>query len=223
MVKTLKLATLLMAVLMLQSCLNNDDNFHPVVIGTAKVIDNDPNSVYFILDTGYKLLPNNIEDISRNDIEDNQRVFLQIKDVEEDESKKEIHGTIIMWVKIKTQAVEFTESVTTGNELMKNSDPYVVNGFLTLKCHYKGTQLNDSHKFNLYALKDAESDKDGHFQLYLTHDATEDNEGSVNTVFLSFPVDNIQDEIDSHKSTVISFKTYYSGYENYTVYIKKQK
>lgn len=229
MVKSLKLATLLMTILLLQSCLKENNDFNPVVIGTAKVVNNEVSSTHFILDTGYTLLPNNIEELGGKQIKDNQRVFIQLKDVEEDSSKKELHGTIIMLVKIKTQEIEFTENLSSASELLDKSDPinigdaYVVNGFLTLKYHFRSSQSPDKHEFKMYALKDLSAEKENTYQLFLTHNTNGDNDGPVNSLFMSFPIENIQEQVDSHDKTVITFKTYYSGNENYTVYINKKK
>lgn len=227
--KSFMLAILLMTVFMLQSCLKENDDFYPVVIGTTKIVDNDVNSAYFILDTGYKLSVNNINDLSLKDLQNNQRVFLQLKDVVEDNTKKELQGTIVMLVNIKTQDVEFTKDQASANELLENSDPvnigeaYIVNGFLTLKYHYKSLHESGIHKFNLYAIEDVSTIDNTIYRLFLTHDASNDVDGPVRTLFMSFPIENIQEEIDSHEKTVITFKTYYSGNVDQTVYINKKK
>lgn len=227
--KYFTLALLVVSVFFLQSCLSDNDDYNPMVIGTTKIVDNEASITYFMLDSGYKLTPNNLEGVDAQKLENNQRVFLQLKDVDEDEAKKELKATIILLVKIETKDIEFTESAETAKQLLDASDPvnigdaYIANGYLTLRYNYKGEYKNDKHTFSLYAIKDESSSKDGAYQLYLTHDEGGDNGQVMNTKIMSFPIESIKEELNQNDKAEIIFKTYYSGNMKYSIYFNKKK
>lgn len=218
-----------LVVMGLQSCIKSGDDYYPMAIGTVQIETGDVNTLYFDLDSGYKLFPKNPEDIVVNDLKTNDRVFIQYTDPDEDSSKKELTAKIKMLLQVDTGDIEFTEDDNSAQSLIEASAPiniteaYIANGFLTLKYSYLGKLNASDHNIELYATKDNPSNDGKTLKLYLTHDAKEDNNTYINKGIISFPISEINDQVEVAEKVTIMSKTIYSGPQEVPVYINKQK
>ncbi|WP_018109012.1 hypothetical protein [Bacteroides propionicifaciens] len=216
-----------LVVMGLQSCIRSGDEYSPMAIGTVQVETGDINTLYFDLDSGYKLFPNNPENLVAYDLKTNDRVFIQFTELDENTSKKELTAKIKMLQQVETGNVEFTQDDSSAEGLIQASDriniteAYIANGFLTLKYSYIGQPSVWDHTIQLYATKDNKIEDTKILKLYLTHDASEDNSTYINNGIISFPITEINDLVKAAEEVSITSKTIYSGVQETAVYIKK--
>lgn len=227
--KQTKYLLLALIVVGLQSCIKSGDEYYPMVIGTTHLEVGDPSTLYFELDSGYKLFPKNPENILVYELKANDRVFIQFTDPDEDSAKKELTAKIKMLLNIHTEEIELTQDDTSAEALLEASDniniieSYIANGFLTLKYSYLGRYNATEHDITLYATQSSLASPQGTLKLYLTHDNKEDKGTHINNGIISFPIENITQAVEQAEKVTITSKTIYSGVQETSVYINKQK
>ncbi len=217
-----KISILFLCVFLLQGCLKSNDDYSNLSIGTVRMIDEEPTTLYFQLDLKKNLYPNSLQFYGAKELKEKDRVFIEYTDAQE--KKSGYTANIVSTHLVQTKPIileadqEKLETYLNESAKINISEVYIVNDFLTLKYTCLGKNKDsDQNTINLYAL--ADSNRTGAaLHLYLTHNG-EDTEGSQYSGIISFPIDKLKALISPSTQVYIKSHTIYNGIEEHIIKI----
>lgn len=228
--KTLvSLMLLLLAMPILQSCLDDWDNKYDTLfaVGTVKVIEG--KDYYFALDEGSKLYPSDTTSIHNFSVVDGQRAFVYFSKLEEPLTGYEYnarinHIEVILTKDIYSMPAEEADSI--GDDRINATDLWITGEYLNIKYQfYHSNNVDKKHMLNLVIneASTGENDKADYLTLEFRHNAFKDSPLELGTGLVSFKLDNIADMLKDKKGLNIRVKSLYDGEKFTTIDLKKEE
>lgn len=221
--------TVTVALSFLQSC-NDDDTNDLLVISTINT-DSEGKDVYFTLDDGKKMLPDNVRDIAK--YENGQRAFVIFNELDKVVNGYDYHIQVKQIHKILTKEIvtmgedENTEEKI-GDDKINTTYMWITQDkkYLTIEFQYFGTYREDKkHFLNLVIVpSDAATTADNEYvDLEFRHNAEGDASEHLGEGYVSFKLDKIKEQLDGKKGLRIRVNTIYNGEKLYEVKFPSDK
>lgn len=205
----LALTLLLFLAPIVQSCLDDDDNYY-LAIATFRVsADEDP---YFVLDEGEKMFPDNG---TYSKYEDGQRVHVYFDILEENVNGQDykIHVRGLEKILTKNLFVMDEETVDSiGDDKIDIDGMWFGDGYLNIQFKFRGTRYpSQLHMVNLVrnTIEGAnENEEEGYLSLEFRHNAYDDYNVEALSGIVSFKGPFTEEDV---KGLKIRYKSIYDG------------
>jgi hypothetical protein len=206
--------------LLLQSCLDDDDNndYNSLAITTIKVKAGQ--DYYFALDDGKKMLPGDTTSIHNYLVKDGQRAFVYFNLLEEKKEGYDYNAKVQYIENILTKSVIPMDEQTTdsiGDDRINIVDMWLGGGYLNIEFQLFGTQnIQKKHMLNLVRneRQDAPQEDADYINLEFRHNAYDDTPAYLGNGFVCFKLDNID---TTKKGFNIRVNTLYNGIKQYKI------
>jgi len=220
---------LLIAMPVLQSCLDdwNDNERSSLTIGTVRIIDG--KDYYFALDEGTRMFPGDTAQVNNYTLVEGQRVFVYFNLLDEkvdgyDYNAKINHVENILTKDIYFMPAEKADSI--GDDRINITNMWITGNYLNIQYQLYHSNNNDKkHMLNLIVneTSDGKNDKEGYVTLEFRQNAYDDEPLMPGQGLVSFKLDKIADRISGKTGLNIRVKSLYDGERYMTVDFKKDE
>lgn len=213
---------LLLGILPLQSCLNDDEYTGEnllFAIGTIRVIEKQ--NYYFELDEGSLLYPGDTVAIHNYPIKDNQRAFVYFSLLDKklptyDYNAKIEHIEDILTKDIFYSTSEDLDSI--GNDRIDIDNIWLSQDHINIVYKfYHSNNPEQKHMLNLIINETTKIQDDGYLHLEFRHNAYNDTPLQGGTGIVSFKLDEIRQLFTKSKGLRIHANTLYDGIKTFTI------
>lgn len=211
------LATALIGMPFLQSCLDDNDTDYPwLAMTTIKTLENVEQGYYFGLDDSSKMYPGDTTAIRNYQIIDGQRAFVFYNYLDEpktgyDSNIKVEQITNILTKDIISLTEENAEDI--GDNKINATNIWIAQNYVNIEFQYYGTN-NDEKKHFLNLIENTtttENDEEGYITLEFRHNIKGDAPNRLGEGYVSFKLDKIAEKMKDAKGLKIRVKTLYDG------------
>ena len=221
--RTFILAYLLFGVFSLQSCLNDttytDENLL-FAIGTIRVIEKQ--NYYFELDEGSRLYPNDTTAVHNYPLKDDQRAFVYFSLLDEKLPDYDYNAKIEHIENILTKDIYYCTQAEDLDSIGK--DRIDVDNIWLSQDHinivYKFYHSNNPEKKHMLSLilnATTKTSNDEYLHLEFCHNAYNDTPLQGGTGIVSFKLNNIRQQLNTHKGLCITVNTLYEGNKTFII------
>ena len=220
---------LLIAMPVLQSCLNHwdDDERSSLTIGTVRIIDG--KDYYFALDEGTRMFPGDTAQVNNYTLVEGQRAFVYFNLLDEkvdgyDYNAKINHVENILTKDIYFMPAEKADSI--GDDRINITNMWITGNYLNIQYQLYHSNSNDKkHMLNLIVneTSDCKNDKEGYITLECRQNAYDDEPLMPGQGLVSFKLDKIAVRISGKTGLNIRVKSLYDGERYMTVDFKKDE
>ena len=220
---------LLIAMPVLQSCLNDwdDDERSSLTIGTVRIIDG--KDYYFALDEGTRMFPGDTAQVNNYTLVEGQRAFVYFNLLDEkvdgyDYNAKINHVENILTKDIYFMPAEKADSI--GDDRINITNMWITGNYLNIQYQLYHSNSNDKkHMLNLIVneTSDGKNDKEGYITLAFCQNPYDDEPLMPRHRLVSFKLDKIADRISGKTGLNIRVKSLYDGERYMTVDFKKDE
>lgn len=226
------LATALILVPSLQSCLDDNDSsdYPSLAISTIRTLKDVEHGYYFGLDDGSKMYPGDTTAIRNYPLVDGQRAFVYFNYLDESKADYDYNVKVESIIDILTKdiidlTVENAETI--GDNKINANYIWIAQNYLNIEFQYFGTHnIDKKHFLNLVENTTlvTNGEEDGYISLEFRHNAEGDSPDRIGTGYVSFKLDKISEKMKDAKGLKIRVNTIYEGIQVHTVdFSEKEK
>lgn len=223
-----RLSAILMAIVccipMLQSCLDEENDYSQLTIGTVRMISG--NDYYFALDEGSKMYPSDTTNIHGYQIVPGQRAFIYFNLLDEKINGYDYNAIVYRIENILTKDIylmpeEKNDSI--GDDPINVTNMWITNDYLNVQYQFYYDETNNiKHMLNLIANASEAGNDEEYIDLEFRHNSFNDQKYRSGSGLVSFKLDNIAGTTYGKKGLRIRVNTLYDGMQYYTVDFEKQ-
>lgn len=232
----LAIAALLTLTPLFQSCLDSDTNEDLwqngtdgwLAMSTIKTLEGVANGYYFGLDDGTKMYPGDTTSIHKYTVINGQRAFVYFNYLNESKADYDYNVKVEAINNILTKPiVELTteNAAAIGDDKINATRLWIAQDYLNIEFQYYGTKdENKKHFLNLVQNKTiSQLDEEGYICLEFRHNSEGDSPTYLDEGYVSYKLDEIEEEMKTAKGLKIRVNTLYDGEQFRKVEFKKEQ